>query len=71
MPRMDGVTATRELKKIMQASGKTVPVIALTANAMSGDREKFLSQGLDDYLVKPIVVDDLNELLDLHSRRKV
>jgi len=70
MPRMDGVSATRELKKIMQASGKTVPVIALTANAMSGDREKFLSQGLDDYLVKPIVVEDLNELLDIHSRRK-
>ncbi len=69
MPRMDGVTATRELKKLMKATGKTVPVIALTANAMSGDREKFLSQGLDDYLVKPIVVEDLNELLDIHSRK--
>lgn len=69
MPRMDGVSATNELKKIMQTTGKTVPVIALTANAMSGDREKFLSQGLDDYLVKPIVVDDLNKLLEKHSRK--
>ena len=63
MPRMDGIAATHALKKIMMASGKIVPVIALTANAMSGDREKFIGLGLDDYLVKPIVVDDLNAML--------
>ncbi len=69
MPRMDGVSATRELKKIMEVNGKPVPVIALTANAMSGDREKFISQGLDDYLVKPIVVEDLYEMLETHTTK--
>lgn len=66
MPRMDGVSATKELKQRMQVTGQSVPVIALTANAMSGDREKFISQGLDDYLVKPIVVEDLYDLLEKH-----
>lgn len=66
MPRMDGVSASRELKLKMEAGGRAVPIIALTANAMSGDREKFLSLGLDDYLVKPIVVNDLYAMLVTH-----
>lgn len=67
MPRMDGVCASRKLKSKMEVTGKSVPIIALTANAMSGDREKFLSLGLDDYLVKPIVVNDLLAMLVTHS----
>ena len=67
MPRMDGVKATHELKKILEVSGKLVPVIALTANAMSGDREKFIALGLDDYLVKPIVVEDLFKMIASHA----
>jgi len=66
MPRMDGVSASRELKLKMETCGRAVPIIALTANAMSGDREKFLSLGLDDYLVKPIVVNDLYAMLLTH-----
>lgn len=56
MPGKDGVEVTREIRK---TSHKDVPVIALTANAMKGDREKYIDLGLDDYLSKPIKKRDL------------
>ncbi|MEO0564919.1 MAG: response regulator [Chloroflexota bacterium] len=59
LPDVDGVAATNVLKA--DAETAHIPVIALTANAMHGDRERFLNAGCDDYLSKPV---SKNELLE-------
>ena len=64
MPVMDGIEAT---VKIREREGKSryTPIIALTAYALIGDREKFLSYGLDEYIPKPIKMDELFQLLEV------
>ena len=59
MPVMDGVSAMRAIK----AKENTTPIIALTANALEGDREKFLAEGFEGYLSKPILMDELEKVL--------
>ncbi|MFC2100897.1 response regulator [Bacteroidota bacterium] len=54
MPEMDGLEATKIIRKEEKKSGKHIPIIALTANAFKGDKEKCLEAGMDDYLSKPI-----------------
>jgi polar amino acid transport system substrate-binding protein len=61
MPVMDGYTATREIRK--DDRFKDIPVIAMTANAMAGDREKALDVGMNDHVAKPIDVRELFEVL--------
>ncbi len=53
MPRMDGMEATRAIRQLSGSAGKT-PIVALTAHALTGDRERFLASGINDYLTKPI-----------------
>ncbi len=66
MPEMDGYEA---IPKIKQVFGKaSLPVIAVTAQAMEGDREKCLAAGADDYIVKPIDVDKLVSVLEKHIK---
>jgi two-component system, cell cycle response regulator DivK len=59
LPDMDGTEAVRRLKADERTAG--IPVVALTAMAMSGDRERFLEDGFDDYLEKPISVRDFGD----------
>jgi signal transduction histidine kinase/ActR/RegA family two-component response regulator len=63
MPEMDGYTATEEIRKLEKESGTRIPIIALTANAMKGDRERCLACGMDDFITKPINIDTLRQTL--------
>ena len=66
MPNMDGYTATHLLK---HQHGCNIPIIAITAHAMKGDREKCLDAGADDYLAKPFDMDELDARLRALLRR--
>lgn len=67
MPELDGYQATTLLRETEEGTGKHLPVIALTANAMVGDREKCLKSGMDDYLSKPIQPDKLTALIKKYA----
>jgi len=65
MPVMDGVTATENIRTIQIEEGiaPECVIVGLSAHAMSGDRERYLAAGMDDYITKPIDLDELGELL--------
>jgi signal transduction histidine kinase/CheY-like chemotaxis protein len=69
MPVMDGYTATRAIRGVEQALGRMrTPIIALTAHALAGERERVLDAGMDDFLSKPFRPSSLEKLLKLHSK---
>jgi CheY-like chemotaxis protein len=64
MPEMDGFEATAVIREKEKASGKHIPIIALTAHAMKGDREACLKAGMDEYVAKPLKADDLFSVME-------
>jgi signal transduction histidine kinase/DNA-binding response OmpR family regulator len=64
MPVMDGYESTAAIRKLEQSKDRKTPIVAMTANAMEGDRERCLSRGMDDYLSKPVRLESLRECID-------
>ncbi len=63
MPEMDGVEAMKIIKKVAFEKGKTLPVVALTANAVSGAREMFMNEGFDGFIAKPVDISDFERVM--------
>ena len=65
MPVMGGIEAARRIRASSDlACGRDIPIIAMTAHAMAGDREAFLAEGMDDYIPKPVRFEDLEAILE-------
>ncbi len=71
MPRLDGLKATRLIRERERTTGRHLPIIAMTANAMKGDREKCIEAGMDDYVSKPLNAKQLAETIRHVMSRQV
>jgi CheY-like chemotaxis protein len=70
MPEMDGIVATQRIRALLGPAAK-IPIVALTANAMKGDRETYLKAGMDDYVSKPINARELFAVLAAYLSQRV
>ena len=71
MPEMNGIDTLERIRKIPGSNIASMPVIALTANVVSGAREMFLEAGFDDFLAKPISIDKMEKILRKYLRREL
>ncbi len=69
MPQMDGFRATREIRAYERANGGHIPIVAMTANALQGDKDACVDAGMDDYLSKPVTKDALKTMLEKWLRK--
>ena len=67
MPEMDGLEATAKIREFEKTTDSHIPIIAMTAHAMAGEREKFIQAGMDDYVSKPFQADELFEKIETLS----
>ena len=63
MPEMDGLSATRKIRESERATRRHLPIIAMTAHAMKGDRERCIEAGMDGYVSKPISSQEVEEAI--------
>ena len=68
MPEMDGIEATRKIRLREMETGHHIPIIAMTANAMKGDREKYLEAGMDEYASKPVKPKELFDKINAFDK---
>ena len=64
MPRMDGYTATREIRALADNKKSTIPIVAVTANAFEEDRKKAIESGMNGHIIKPINIEQIAKVLD-------
>jgi two-component system, sensor histidine kinase and response regulator len=64
MPEMDGLEATRQIRALEQGCGRRTPILAMTAHALKGDRQRCLETGMDGYIAKPVRAQDLLRAID-------
>jgi CheY-like chemotaxis protein len=64
MPEMDGLEATAAIREMEKGTGRRIPIVAMTAHAMKGDRERCLGAGMDDYVSKPVEPKSLNAVIE-------
>jgi two-component system, sensor histidine kinase and response regulator len=64
MPRMDGIQTTRKIREEERTTGEHIPIVAMTAHAMAGNRERCLAEGMDGYLPKPIRTQELYQTIE-------
>jgi CheY-like chemotaxis protein len=64
MPVMDGVEATAAIREKEKATGTHIPIVAMTAHAMAGDRQRFLESGMDGYVSKPVHSQELFDAIE-------
>ena len=64
MPELNGYEVAIRLRELEKESGEHIPIIAMTANSLAGDKEKCLASGMDDYIAKPLNMNDLNARIE-------